>query len=371
METLREDRIDLADQVKPRCPVFHDCGGCTYQHINYLEELKIKEKKLQCILNDKCAIDKNVIEPIVPSPKVYHYRNRLDLKMLRTKKGRLFMGFSPGMRAGQSRYPFGVVDIEACYIAQEQISQFIPKLKLKASDKFPENYKQANIVVRTGDDGRIFWGGIGRRSLHLSEEDYLWTKIQGRKIFYSLDTFFQANLSILPQFVERIQSLNIWDRDTCLYDLYGGVGFLGMSLYDHVKKVILVEENPASLKLACYNIGVHQLENFHIIDGRVEDKLTEILDHNNDYKQVALIDPPRDGLSVKALSVLANSDKFGYILYLSCNPDALARDLESFLCSHWKIRKIIPFDFFPRTAHLETLTVLKTTKLTKGELTWK
>lgn len=339
--------------ASPLCPIFGECGGCLYQDIPYEDELARKEKTLRDILGKFLNLDEGIVAPIIASPQSYHYRNRLDLKLVRTKSHGVLIGFTP--KTGR-----GILPIEACPIAAPAISEFIPKLKEAAPGRLQAKHRQANLVVRTGDDGRVRWGGIGRRSCVLVPEDYLWTQIQGKKIFYSLDTFFQANLSILPAIIDFIRSLDFWSPRSVLHDLYGGVGLFGISLADKVGKVILVEENPASVRLAHYNVAYNRLQNFEIAAGRVEDVLPALLGKNKEAAhQAAMVDPPRAGLSPSALSLLPAAYSFHHILYLSCNPEALGRDLSAFVQADWRIEKIIPFDFFPRTGHLETLALLR------------
>ena len=340
------------NKVQPLCPIFNECGGCSYQNISYEDELKTKETHLKNLLCDSLHISDDAFTNIISSPKPYHYRNRLDLKLKRAKDKNIFIGFTPPDKKG-------VIPIEACYIAEQNISDFIPELKRQAIERLPEKYRNANLTVRTGDDRRIHWGGIGRRSCQLQEHNYFWTEISGRKIFYSLDTFFQANLSILPKLFTEIRNLPIWNARPIFYDLYGGVGLFGIGFIDIVKRVVLIENSSQSLKIARYNVNFNKLENFQIINGKVEDHLPNMIKIKTDNSHVAMIDPPRAGLSEHARCLLARMKELHYILYLSCNPESLAKDLSEFLKQGWKVRNIIPFDFFPKTKHLETLVLLK------------
>ena len=90
------------------------------------------------------------------------------------------------------------------------------------------------------------------------------------RIKYSLDTFFQANISILPSVFHKIKSLGIWGNDVTFYDLYGGVGLFGIGMIDSVNKVVLIEESVASLRLAKYNVAYHDLKNFNRVIEKVE-----------------------------------------------------------------------------------------------------
>jgi len=212
MIVVSGQKESVSEKVKPLCPVFGECGGCHYQDVPYRKELRIKESLLEGLLQDALPdLADSVFEAIVPSPQPYHYRNRLDLKLLRTRNKEIFVGFSP-----EGRYR--VIPVESCAIARQEISDFLPELKRQAIAKLPAKYRMASLVVRTGERGEVHWGGIGRRSLQLDEKDYFYTEIEGRKIFYSLDTFFQANLSILPLLMERIKALNVLNKRTSFYE---------------------------------------------------------------------------------------------------------------------------------------------------------
>lgn len=346
--------IQQSQKIKPLCPVFKKCGGCFYQDVSYDQELHLKEENLKTVLKDIKEITEDLYDSVVASPKPYHYRSRLDLKLQRTKKNGILVGFTPHSRRG-------IVPIDYCYIAEESIADFIKDLKLQAIDRLPQKYRLANLVVKTDDSKRVVWGGIGRRSTRLDQEDYLWIEINGKKVFYSLDTFFQANLSILPLLINYIRSLDIWEHSSTLYDLYGGVGLFGVSLYDLVDDVVLIEESKNSIKLAQFNSQYNKCKNFSIIEGKVEDKLQNMI-RENELHKIAIIDPPRSGLSESVVNFLSSKKLFSHILYLSCNPEALARDLDVFVNAGWKINKIKPFDFFPKTKHLETLVLLRCNK---------
>lgn len=335
----------------PRCALFGECGGCLYQDVRYEEELRVKEDGLKKLFSAREALNAAVFDPIVPSPKIYHYRNRLDMTFLRTRTGECFMGFMPEGR-------FRILPVEKCAIAREEISDFLPGLREEAAAKLPADYRIANLVIRTGDDGSVFWGGIGRGSLKLKEEDFFWTEPYGKRIYYSLDTFFQANLSILPALLEKIESLAGLDRETLFADLYSGVGLFGISFADKVKKAVLIEESGPSIKVAHFNAASNGLTNVDIRLGKVETELGGILGAEGFGKRIAIVDPPRAGLSAQAGRALSAEKKLDALFYLSCSPQSLIRDLCVFMERGWRIARVIPFDFFPRTRHLETLVLL-------------
>ena len=335
----------------PLCPVFKECGGCQYQDIIYQDELKIKEQSLKDLIGQNLSVTEDVFRPIVASPREYRYRNRLDLKLIKNKKNEIQIGFSP-----QGKYD--TLPIDDCAIADQKIANAIPRVKQEAIVKLPEKYRTGNIVVRVGDEGRVLWGGLGKRSLQLDPRDYFWTEIQGKRIYYSLDTFFQANLFILPKFIDHLRALNIFDRETLFFDLYGGVGLFGVCLSDLVDKIILIEDNPASIKVALHNIEYNRIGNFEVHRGKVEDVFDAKFVKNN-QKKVIMVDPPRAGLSEGVVQFLNRLRNVDYLLYLSCNPQTLVNNLKDLTNRRWQVESITPFDFFPKTRHLETFVVLK------------
>jgi len=338
-------------QVKPLCPLFGTCGGCQHQDIPYEEELVRKAAILKGLLTKEADLPEEVFEPIVASPESYYYRNRLDLTLRKRNSGERQMGF---MLPGTQR----LQEVTACSIARKEINDFLPVLKEEAVRKLPADYRVANLVVRVGDEGRVFWGGIGRRSLRMKEEDYLWTSVRGRRIFYALDTFFQANLSILERVLSRVEGLIEWKKDAVFLDLYSGVGLFGIALEDRAREVVMIEECRDSVTLARFNVDYHGLSHVKILEGKVETHLPEVLKELGGKSCVALIDPPRGGLASSAIETLGEAKSLGSLFYLSCSPESLARDLKHLAKVGWQVRKIIPFDFFPRTRHLETLVWL-------------
>jgi tRNA/tmRNA/rRNA uracil-C5-methylase (TrmA/RlmC/RlmD family) len=327
------------------------CGGCQYQDIPYEEELSRKEAVLKSLLMKELDLPESVFEPITPSPESYYYRNRLDLTLRKRNNGERQMGF---MLPGTQR----LQEVKACSIARKEINDFLSTLKEEAVRKLPENYKVANLVVRVGDEGKVFWGGIGRRSLRMKEKDYFWTIVHGRKIFYALDTFFQANLTILEKVVSRIEGLIEWQKDTGFLDLYSGVGFFGIALADRAKKVVMIESCCDSVRLAQYNVCHHKFGHVRVLEGKVETLLPEVLSEFHGKPCVGLIDPPRAGLFQPVIETLNRAEGLKTLFYLSCSPESLARDLTKLTAEAWQVRKIMPFDFFPRTRHLETLAWL-------------
>lgn len=353
--TLTKKPVLTTERIDPLCSVFGVCGGCAYQDIPYEDELMTKQALVLDLLQQELGLEAIVFKPIIESPKPYSYRHRLDLTFRKTKEGEFLMGFMPENRKK-------VLEIHTCPIAMRPVSNYLPDLKKAAIERIPGNYQTANLVVRTGDDHRVMWGGIGRHSLRMKEEDYLWTEIEGRRIHFSLETFFQANLSILPSLIKAVRERLALTDDTVFLDLYSGVGLFGLCLAGEAGHIVMMEDYPASVKLARYNSAKLGLDSkIEFCEARVEEALPALLEKYRGRKIRAMIDPPRQGLKPEALETLkacASSNVLEKWLYLSCYPPALLRDLKELCAAGWQVRSVTPLDFFPRTKHLETLVEL-------------
>lgn len=337
---------------KPMCPVFGQCGGCEYQDISYHSELQKKEQILAEKMIKELKIDQTLIQSIIPSPQEYHYRHRLDLGLRKLKSGEVLIGFvNPETRK--------MIEVQECSIARKEVSDYIPRLREEALKILPPDYRRANLTVKTGDDSRVLWGGIGRKSHQLQEKDYLWTEIEGTRIHYSLDHFFQINHSILPGLFKILKQEICWDHHTVFLDLYGGAGLFSMILAPYVKKVLLIEESAASIKMANYNAKYLGYEHFEIVQASVENCLFELLGKYQTETCIAMVDPPRRGLAPTARSTLKEVQNLKQLIYLSCNPESLIEDLKDLTSVAWRIQKIFPIDFFPKTKHLEVLVFLE------------
>lgn len=171
-----KQEIQECEGTQPLCSVFGQCGGCQYQNITYQRELALKQEYLQELFCSQGMMGTDHLMPIVASPAEYHYRSRLDMKFLKIRDGRTFMGFSP--LNGK-----WMIEVDSCPIAMPAISNFLPRLKQQAIEKIPAKYRNANLVVKTSEDGRVVWGGIGRRSLKLEEKDFYGRKLVEERYF--------------------------------------------------------------------------------------------------------------------------------------------------------------------------------------------
>jgi tRNA/tmRNA/rRNA uracil-C5-methylase (TrmA/RlmC/RlmD family) len=220
-------------------------------------------------------------------------------------------------------------------------------------------YRRACMVIRT-DEKKLAWGGIGKGSLRQSFEDGFEFIYHDVKVGYSLQTFFQSNLAILPKLIDAMKDmLKLTEKDT-FYDLYGGVGLFALTVGEACHQAVIMELNCDSILWAKHNKELNQRENLRIVEGAVEDKLDEVYQESaSTGRHCAVIDPPRSGLHENVCLYLRDQLFLERWIYLSCNPETQARDLK-IICEtgDWNIEKIEPWDFFPKSYHVESLVLL-------------
>lgn len=302
-----------SERVQPKCPYFGECGGCQYQHINYGEQLRIKEKQVRDLFQRVGRVE-TAIEPIAGSPAEYGYRNRIMIRSQWNKpEQRLNIGFV--------RYDNRlVVDIDHCPISEPEVSAAIqsvrdnppPKGGLKVVlRKFPENWE----VPR--------------------------------------DSFFQNNFFLLPELVQTVRRYLSASGARYLLDLYCGVGFFGIELADLVERVIGIELDKKAIGAARENAQRHGRTNIDFSVGDVQELLASSLRNFSASETAILIDPPRTGCAPPILQLLREV-RPKQIIYVSCHPATLARDLNILSADGvYEIRRVKPLDMFPQTQHVE------------------
>ena len=142
MQIENKGNLNQTEKVQPLCPIFGECGGCQYQDIPYHEELRVKENVLKNLFKTASIVNDQLFDPICASPKPYHYRNRLDLQFFKNKSNDIQIGFSPTGR-------FRVLPIQACPIAMEGISDFLPQLSHKHRLEAKRKLYELETIINT------------------------------------------------------------------------------------------------------------------------------------------------------------------------------------------------------------------------------
>jgi tRNA/tmRNA/rRNA uracil-C5-methylase (TrmA/RlmC/RlmD family) len=310
------------ERVEPPCVYFGKCGGCQYQHLAYEAQLRIKHKQISDLFERIGKITREVVSPVVPCPQPYGYRNRVMIRSQWNKpEQKLNIGFI--------RWDCGLVeDIEECKIAEPPINEQIKHVRAHPPPK----------------------GGI-KVVLRIPPENWE----------VPPDSFFQNNFFLLPELVKTAREFLVRGGARHLVDLYCGVGFFGIELGDAVESFVGVEYDQQAIKAARRNLALHHRNNGEFISARVEEALPELLKRFSPGATSLLLDPPRKGCPRELLELL-RQERPSQIIYVSCHPATMARDL-NVLCadSVFKLVQVVPLDMFPQTQHVECVAELRAT----------
>lgn len=288
------------DRVEPGCPYFTRCGGCAYQHLAYPRQLELKQRQVEQTLRRVGKIADVPMHPIVPSPAQYEYRNRIRVHV--------HMG-QAGFFAHRSHE---LVPITRCAIAQPAVNVALHALRRKSP-------RDGDYTLLAGARGEFF------------EQ--------------TNDAVAAALLDAVEKTARRGQSL--------LLDAYSGAGFFAHRLAPLFEEVVGIEENEHAVAQA----RRHAAANERYIAGDVGERIGEILSAHDMTRATVVLDPPATGITPRVLELLIATTP-SEILYVSCNPATLARDL-AILGSRYRLTSVTPFDMFPQTAEIEVLAVLQ------------
>jgi 23S rRNA (uracil1939-C5)-methyltransferase len=287
------------DRVAPPCPYFTECGGCSYQHIAYARQLEIKAAQVEQVLRRVGRLEKVPIQPIVGAPEPYGYRNRIRVHS---------EGGVTGFFAHDARV---LVDIEQCLLAVPEVNRALRRLRA--------------TPVREGDYSLRAPGGGG-------------------------PYFEQTNPVVAGLLVETVRAAI--HGHGVLVDAYCGAGLFARALAGQFEKVIGIEENVAAVESARRSAQPHET----YVAGEVGAHLGEVLSMHEPERTSLLLDPPSEGLSARVCDlVLAGAP--AEVIYVSCNPATLARDLAIFGRAY-ELVAVTPLDMFPQTAEIEVVAQL-------------
>lgn len=308
------------ERVQPECRYFGDCGGCQYQHIDYPAQLRLKHKQICDLFERIGGIKSDTIAPVIPCPQPYGYRNRI---MIRSQWDKFKQGLNIGFIRANNRL---VVDIEECRISEPALNEQIQYVRAHPPPK----------------------GGI-KVVLRVAPENWEVPK----------DSFFQNNFFLLPKLVEAVRECLKESKNRFLVDVYCGVGFFGIELGDLVENFVGVELDMLAIKSARKNAIAHQRTNGEFLSGRAEELLPELLKRFPAAQTTVVLDPPRTGCPPESLALL-REQRPGQIIYVSCHPATMARDL-NVLCAEgvFELLRVIPLDMFPQTQHVECVADLR------------
>ena len=392
----REGRI-------PPCPHFGACGGCSYQTMPYEEQLRLKAEQVQRLI-DEVVQDEYESEGILGSPKELGYRNKMEFSFGdEVKDGPLALG----MHKKGSFYD--IVTTENCQIVHEDYGKILQATLQLVKEKgltfyhkmSHKGYLRHLLVRRAVKTGEIlvhlvtssdfpgdaaaeqaFWTewkemllalpleGSYAGILHLRNDsvadvviseqttvlygnDYFYEELLGLRFKISTFSFFQTNSLGAEVLYSKAREYVGETKDKVIFDLYSGTGTIAQLLAPVAKKVIGVEIVEEAVEAAAENAGLNGLKNCEFLAGDVL-KMLDAIEERPDF---IVLDPPRDGIHPKALSKII---EYGVenMLYISCKPTSLARDLVALQEAGYRVKKLCMVDMFPQTVNIETVCLL-------------
>ncbi len=404
-EILEKSPVETVGVENGGCPHFNICGGCSYISMPYEESLKIKENQVRELLEPVLSKQQSVcqIEPIRQSPVYYGYRNKMEFTFGdEVKDGPLALG----MHKKGSFYD--IVTVDGCRLVDDDYSAILRETLCYFEEKKTpfyhrythEGYLRHLLVRRASRTGEILaalvtttqqevdlesWkerllslplNGKFAGILHITNDsmsdavkcdsseilygrDYFYEELLGLKFRISTFSFFQTNTcgaEVLYETAREYVGSLVKEEgkpDSIVYDLYSGTGTIAQLMAPVAKKVIGVEIVEEAVVAARENAKQNGLENCEFIAGDVLKVLGEI----EEKPDFIILDPPRDGVHPKALSRI-----IGYgvekLVYISCKPTSLARDLEIFIANGYEVQRCVPVDQFPWTTGIETVVLL-------------
>ncbi len=318
---------------QPECEYFRLCGGCQLMHIDYPYQVVSKVEILTEFFKRSRIRDLPQIKTILSRPDLY-YRLRAQFEVRSRKVG--FKKFKTDE----------FINIESCAICHNRINDAI---------------KFLNGLIRTTDLNRLFIATDGKNVSTSPIKDLdkmLKLSIDSTEYILRPEVFFQANIYTAEEFIKSITRNS---GGIFAIDLYAGSGFFSIPLSDLFENILAVEESAPSVSLLKKNITLNRKENIEILQSSVE-KADIPKKYNN--PDLIIVDPPRSGLSKSALSKVISLNP-AQLIYVSCDPATLTRDVLFFYKNFYNIDEIILLDQFPHTFHFETIVKMRKISLNK------
>jgi 23S rRNA (uracil1939-C5)-methyltransferase len=386
-------------RVVPGCPVFSACGGSHLQHMTYDLQLEVKTRQVADALKRIGKLRDIPVHPAIGMENPWHYRNKAQFQVTRVK-GKIKLGFF-------EEESHRVVPTTDCLLLDRQIDdvavmteKLLNKYNLTVydrenntgllrhvvirkgwytgkvmvvlvttSEKFPEQFllareftaKTPYIVsvvrnINVDAKGPVF----GKDSVLLAGRETIPEQIGDLKFLISPTSFFQVNPRQVTVLYDKVmENAALTGRETVL-DVYCGIGTITLFLARRAARTFGLEVNPEAVEDAAANARLNGISNVEFISGRAEERLPKLIKQGI-RPDVVVVDPPRKGVDKRALQAIADMEP-QRIVYVSCDPASMARDLEFFSHRDYRTVEVQPVDMFPQTYHVETVILLQNMK---------
>lgn len=332
-------------RIEPICPYYNKCGGCQLMHIDYNEQLKFKQEKIENIIHKYVKNDLK-INPIIKSDKIYNYRNKATFHADNT------IGY-------YQEKTNKIIKIDNCLLLDDKINNILKNLnKIKLHND--------EIIIRSNNKNTLLYYQNNNNNLKKIDADniclkndiikgkgYTIEKLNNLQFIISPTSFFQVNTTQTIKLYDKIKEYANLKKNDKVLDLYCGTGTIGIYLSDKCNEILGIEINKEAINNANKNKEINNINNANFIAGDA----TKIINNTHFKPSIIIVDPPRSGLNKNMIKDLIkfNAKK---IIYVSCDPITLSRDLKE-LNKNYSIEIIQPIDMFPNTYHIETIVLLK------------
>ena len=390
------------DRITPDCEVSYKCGGCVYRHINYEAELKVKRKKVYDAVTRLGKIDGGKVKDIVGAydDEVNRYRNKAQIPVGLSKTGEVQLGF-------YCRHSHNIASCDDCLLSpviftqiSETFKEFITKYKYLVYDEEKHSGKIRHLYLRIAEKTNEVMVCIVVNGKSFDHQEELFSAIKEKYpqvksivinvnkaktnvilgfqniVVYGKETitdelcglnfelsplaFYQVNRTQAQRLYEKARDYANLSGDEILMDLYCGTGTIGLSMAKSCKELIGVEIIDKAIENANRNAKNNGVENARFICADAE-KAAIQLKQEGITPDVIIVDPPRKGLTEKLIETIVEMNP-KRVVYVSCDPATLGRDLKLFEELQYSVEEITPFDLFPRTAHVESVCSLSRNK---------
>ena len=381
------------DRIENDCEAFNKCGGCVYRHISYEAECKLKENKVYEVIKRIGGVDMKP-QPIIPSISIYGYRNKAQYPVSGEGKVGFYAFHSHRIIpcadcSLQPRIFSKIVAVTEDWIKENNISIYeeekhrglLRHIYLRLAevtneimftavingDKLPfadrlieslkslcgENLKSVQININKKDTNVI----LGNKCEVLYGEPYITDVLCGIKVRLSALSFYQVNRTMAEKLYEKAAEYAKPEGRNIL-DLYCGAGTIGLSMAGSAKSIIGVEIIPEAIADAEFNARNNGIKNAEFICGDATTAAND-LKKRKIHPDTVIVDPPRKGCTPELIATITNDFSPERVVYVSCDPATLARDIKIFGENGYSLIEYTPVDLFPRTSHVETVAILK------------
>ncbi len=389
------------DRINPKCKIAGKCGGCSLQHLAYERQLQYKQDKVKNCLERIGGFKGIDLEPIIGMEEPYYYRNKAQFPVGRNKDGKVVIGFYAGGT-------HSIIDTTHCCIQAKENDVIIETIRNFLDEYGISTYNEENheglvrhILTRTGfitgeimaclvingDDlpkkeilVKLLAQISGMKSISLNINKAKTNVILGDKVInlwgepYITDyigeikyqisplSFYQVNPAQTRVLYETALSFAGLAGNETVWDLYCGIGTISLFLTAKAKQVYGVEIIPQAIEDAKRNAEINQIKNAEFFVGAAEEILPAKYREENIHADVIVVDPPRKGCEESLLDTIVQM-ALEKVVYVSCDPATLARDLR-YLCDRgYEVKKVQAVDQFPHSGHVETVVLLSQQKL--------